>query len=81
MKCGRERTTGRGRAEKEEGEKCNVGPFVSSSTCRGPNSFMVYVTLYGPSQTWAFLSHTHPSDHHGGHDSIYFCLTLDAFIF
>lgn len=50
----------RDRAEEEEGEKCSVDPFVSSSTVGALTASCLYVTLCGPSQTWAFLSHTHP---------------------
>lgn len=42
------------------GENCNVDPFVSSSTVGGLTASCLYVTLCGPSQTWAFLSHTDP---------------------
>lgn len=45
----------------EEGEKCNVDPFVSSSAVGALTASCLYVTLCGPSQTWAFLSLTHPT--------------------
>lgn len=54
------RKNDRDRAEKEEGEKCNVDPFVSSSTVGALTASCLYVTLCGLSQTWAFLSYTHP---------------------
>lgn len=49
----------RDRAEKEEGEECNVDPFLSGSTVGARTASCLYVTLCGLSQTWAFLSHTH----------------------
>lgn len=47
------------RRRRRRGEKCNVDPFVSSSTVGALTASCLYVTLCGPSQTWAFLSHTH----------------------
>lgn len=47
-------------AEKEEGQRRNVDPFVSSSTVGALTATCLYVTLCGLSQTWAFLSHTQP---------------------
>lgn len=47
-------------AEEEVGKKCNVDPFVSSSTVGALTASCLYVTLCGPAQTWAFLSHTDP---------------------
>lgn len=41
-------------------EKCSVDPFVSSSTVGALTASCLRVTLCGPSQTWAFLSHAHP---------------------
>lgn len=47
--------------EEEEGEKCNVDPFVSSSTVRGPNSFLSLCYALWPLSNLGFsLSHTHP---------------------
>lgn len=68
--------------EEEEGEKCNVDPFVSSSTVRGPNSFLSLCYALWPLSNLGFsLSHTPHQGHHSAHDSIYLCLALDAFIF
>lgn len=72
--------TGRDRAEKEEGEKRSVDPFVSSSTVGALTASVL--RSVAPLKPGLFsLSHTPHQDHHGAHDSIYFCLALDAFIF
>lgn len=63
------------------GEDCSAEP-LSPPLLSGPNSFMsLCYALWPLSNPGFFLSHTPHQGHHGGHDSIYFCLALDAFIF
>lgn len=62
--------------KEEEGQECNV----DSSPARVLTASCIYVTLRGPSQTWAFLSHT-PIMAIIVLMIPFFCVALDAFIF
>lgn len=76
------RKNDRDRPEKEEGGEMQCGPFCVLLHCRGPNSFLSLCYALWPLSNLGFsLAHTHHQGHHGAHDSIYFCLALDAFIF
>lgn len=70
------------RESRERGEEMQCRPFCFLLYFRGPNSFLSLCYALWPLSNLGFsLTHTPHQGHHGAHDSIYFCLALDAFIF
>lgn len=64
------------------GGEMQCGPFCVLLYCRVPNSYLSLCYALWPLSNPGFsLSLSPHQGHHGAHDSIYFRLALDAFIF